>query len=540
MQPAQTQSAISTTGTQSVQAQSATSTTGTIQASGTIEGTFAGGFTLQTGYPHGYVNVMTSSTTTFTGKAPFRGESVSVSATGSWSKLYAVSVTQAGTGTPGPTPTPTPMQNVPKHIATWAKDLYWGPGQNGSAAQLRQYVSYAQGGLGNAKASSDCTGSNGCSSVFYFDPNMFYDTSACGSVGGDVAGIIKNADETWFVHLTGYSDAAHRLHGSYNQTCSGKTITIPVYAMNSYSTSMQSYYRSYFHTNAAAFNFFLMDDTSGQVLSQFYGAGGGFCWNVLPSHWCKNTQEMPTDASVAGEHDALANSLTHPNGTGMQGFYNGLDFANQQPNDLNIMQSSNHFIGALCEDCVVNSGVFRPTMYASVLNAMAKINALPQGSFVELNHGESALGSAAQIAQRTITTSMAWLGYREGHTIVYPDLEANTNNLAVFPENSIYPTGPLETMTSGAADIQVAPGVYRREFSTCYNAGTAIGPCAAIVNSTAGTVAVQAAWLKQTYGHVVSMSGGDIPNGGTVNLTSVRFAANSTTLAPSQGLLIVR
>ena len=38
--------------------------------------------------------------------------------------------------------------------------------------------------------------------------------------------------------------------------------------------------------------------------------------------------------------------------------------------------------------------------------------------------------------------------------------------------------------SGGHNDIQVAPGVYRREFKQCYNRGVLIGQCAAIVNTT--------------------------------------------------------
>ena len=36
--------------------------------------------------------------------------------------------------------------------------------------------------------------------------------------------------------------------------------------------------------------------------------------------------------------------------------------------------------------------------------------------------------------------------------------------------------------TGGHNDIQVAPGVYRREFGTCYDKGVRFGACAAIVS----------------------------------------------------------
>lgn len=423
------------------------------------------------------------------------------------------------------------ISNVPSHIATWAKDLYNSAGALGTSAQAKAYLTYAQGGDGNAKALNDCRG-GGCQSVFYFDPHMLYDSSVCAGGSSVVRAIKAHANETWYVHETGHTTAPYRIHGSYVMECAGKHETIPVYAMNTLSSTLLAYYRSYFLTTAAGWNHFFMDDTSAKVLTQFYGAGGGFCLNEA-GHLCTSTEEMRTDAAVVSEHTALANAIP------VSGFYNGINFTGSEANDLNILDSTTHFEGAICEDCVVNSGVFRPTMYAPVLNTMAAVNRT-HGAFVELNHGESAIGSAAQIAQRAITTAMAWLGYSEGHTIVYPDLEANTDRLAIYPENSIYPTTPIETMSTGAANIEVASGVYRREFRTCYNNRVAIGACAAIVNGTSRNVVVSSAWLHQAYGHVVELIGGDIPGGGRVSLTSVGFAANRTYIAPYQGLMIVR
>jgi hypothetical protein len=281
-----------------------------------------------------------------------------------------------------------------------------------------------------------------------------------------------------------------------------------------------------------------MDNTKGNVVGQFYGPGGGMCHNTS-NHLCSTTQEVPTDAAVITEHADLANSLTHTNGTPFQGFYNSLGFTNGVA-DLNVLASSSHFTGAVCESCVVSLGTFRPTMYAYTLNTMAKVNATASGHFVLLSQGVSPAGSSAQIAQRKITTAVTWLGYSPTHTIIFPNLEANTSQLNVFPENSIVPMTPLQTMSSGAVNLQVAPGIYRREFASCYNAGVAIGPCAAIVNATGGNVVIRSTWLHEAYGHVVDPIGGTIPQGGHVSLTAVRFVPNSTVIAPAQGMLITR
>ena len=68
---------------------------GTIIATGTIVSTVYNEFTLQTGVPHGFIDVHTNSSTQFIGQPPFVDESVTVVATGSWdTSLTALTVTQ--------------------------------------------------------------------------------------------------------------------------------------------------------------------------------------------------------------------------------------------------------------------------------------------------------------------------------------------------------------------------------------------------------------------------------------------------------------
>jgi len=422
---------------------------------------------------------------------------------------------------------------APAHIATWAFDEYNGPGSTATAAQVQEYLSYAEGGIGNAKAVADCTAT--CKTVLYMDPNFVYAGTSCPM--GASAALAADGAEGWYLHEAGYTDLAHRVHGEYTMSCDGATITIPVYVLNDYSTLVQSFFRDYLRDNANSWDYYFMDDTSGEELTQLYGPGGGFCADNPPDHYCTTTQELPTNATIAYEHGSFANAMTHTNGSAMQFFYNGVTFSNQAPSDLDVLTSSKNFVGVVCEGCVVSGNTFNPSMYAEVLNTMADVNNVSGASFVELSKGDEASGSAAQIAQRVVTTAMAWLGYSAGHTIVFPDLEYNTTNLAAWPEDNIVPADPVESMSTGAANIEVATGVYRREFTSCTNAGTTIGRCAAIVNATGGTVTVLSSWLHESYGHVITLYGGDVTHGGEI-LRTTTFTPNVTTIPADQGLLI--
>jgi hypothetical protein len=90
----------------------------------------------------------------------------------------------------------------------------------------------------------------------------------------------------------------------------------------------------------------------------------------------------------------------------------------------------------------------------------------------------------------------------------------------------------------GHLDIQVATGVYRREFRDCYNQGAAIGPCASIVNTTSSPVTIKSSWLTLPLHHQITMNGGDVQSGGTIDVNGAPFTAGSTTVAGQDAALL--
>ena len=88
-----------------------------------------------------------------------------------------------------------------------------------------------------------------------------------------------------------------------------------------------------------------------------------------------------------------------------------------------------------------------------------------------------------------------------------------------------------------AAELAVAPNLWRREFSECYEDARPIGPCAAVLNGSSAPMTLDAGMLRQRYGRVLVPQGGDLIYGGTV---SSQPFSGSITLPPGAGALLGR
>jgi len=489
-------------------------------------------FSFEAGSPYGHVLVTYSESMVVPRNSIIRiGQIATVNGTFRTGGNLAATKVAISASIPSPTPQPTATlwsasTSSHYHIATWAADSASGQGGGASAASVNQLVTYA---VGDGKSVSDCRGSTGCKAVFYMDPNHAWNNSPSSCVSHPDADVVAAASESWFVHDTGFSDAAHRVHGKDSSGCS-------IWEMNPNSAGLQTWWRNYLRTHADSYDGYLIDNDPMDVTDAGFFPSGGGC-NPWPSY-CLSTHEIANNAAEVAARAHFVEAMSHSNGSPMHFFFQQASF--NIALDLSAFAATNRFVGLSCEGCVsTTASPLRPSLYAPVLNEMAAANAT-SGAYLLISKGDSPAGSATQIAQRMVTIGITWLAYSEGHTIVRPNLESNTNNLAIWPEDLIYPAGPLQSMRLGAIDLMVQPGVWRREFSACYQKGIAIGPCAAIVNANGNAVAVKSSWLHQSYRHVITLARGDELSGGAADISGASFRANSTTVRASEALLLAR
>jgi hypothetical protein len=415
----------------------------------------------------------------------------------------------------------------PYHIATWAYDMYSGEGGQASAADVRRLLTYAEDGDGDGKTLSDCYGGTSCKSVYYWDPNHVIQPSS-GCVYHPAEEIMDVASESWFIHDRGYHDSNHRVWGRRPNGC-------VAWAMNPSNSSYQSWWRGYLRSHADGYDYYFTDDDYMMLSKEMYFTSGGGC-RPWPTK-CTSTEEIPNDASMVLAHATLVNAMSHRDGDPMKFFFQQVSFDDAL--DASAFGASSRFVGITCEGCI--SSPAYPALYSRyswVLDAMAAVNATG-GQFELTSQGDAGGGSATEHLQRLLTTGFAWLGYKEGHTIVWADLEEeHPDKLPVWPEDLIYPSQPLQTMVSGHSNIEVASGVYRREFATCYQKGVYFGHCAAVVNANGGRTVVRSSWLRQAYHHFVTISGGDELTGGVANVRGGSFYVNDTSIEGGGAILL--
>jgi hypothetical protein len=240
----------------------------------------------------------------------------------------------------------------------------------------------------------------------------------------------------------------------------------------------------------------------------------------------------------------MSAAMTHSDGRPYLQIDNSLPPNPFLPQGFDLIDRSKGVQGLIREGSPESNGTLDP-YYSTLLDQIAYVANRTDGFVVPLSYG--AAGAAYQQQSRRVQEATILVGYSPKHLVDWAALEQGSNNLAVWPEAGIYPTAPVQTMqspggngclagaggvcsTGGHNDVQVAPGVYRREFGACYNQGVRFGPCAAIMNTTASPVTIKSSWLTRSYGHQVTFVGGDAQSGGAVDLAGGAFTPDSTTV----------
>jgi hypothetical protein len=387
---------------------------------------------------------------------------------------------------------------------------------------VQQWATYAESNCGTAadKPLTDCPEVSLCTSVQYVDANWIY---AQGSLP-----VAADAQENWWQHEPGYTDSSHRIY-------------IPAYGggnlLNQTVPAVQAWFRNYVQQNYNSYDALEMDDASGSLSNELWGSG------------LSTSQEMTTDAQLQASHDDMAAAMTHTNGQQFLQIDNGLSVNDNLSTPFPMLNDTTGVRGLISEGAPMYNGQMI-TYYSTMLDEMASINHTNDDFAVWLSYGTD-----GDTQTRLVQAASLLLGYSQGHEVSWSDIDTKSYDLAIWPEEGIVPAGPIQTMaepggtnclagqgvvcsTGGHNDLQVAPGIYRREFAQCYNQGVAFGPCASIVNSTSSPITIQSSWLTQTYKHQITLVGSDVQAGGTVNLTGATYTPGTTTIPANDATLL--
>jgi hypothetical protein len=419
---------------------------------------------------------------------------------------------------------------TPSHIGTWAIDDGCAGGSGAKAALVRSWLTVAESNCGPHahKANRDCQTKRVlyCSVVQYLDADWIYADAQLP--------LPRVTPSNWWLH----SPTQHKDRIFGNQEGGGHLLnqTVP---------AVRSWFRNYVRRDFNADEGLVMDDQSPSLSEELYYSTCG----------CKTTFEITSDAVLRNAHNAMSATLTHRNGSQFFQVDNTLAPNPFLPQGLNMLNHAAGVQGLIAEGEPEQYGGVMDPYYSTLLDQIAYIENDTTAFVVPMSHGYAKAPTLAR--SRRVQEATVLLAFAPDRIVDWADLEVGSGDLSVWPEEGIYPSEPLQSMhapgghgclagtgvvcaTGGHNDLQVAPGVYRREFASCALRSVTFGPCAAVVNSTAAPVVVRSGWLRQHYGHIVTVAGGDVQSGGRVSLTGARFSPGTSAVPPHDALLLSR
>ena len=164
---------------------------------------------------------------------------------------------------------------------------------------------------------------------------------------------------------------------------------------------------------------------------------------LYPSGY-ETSNELTTDAQVASGESLLAAALTHNDGTPFVQVDNGISPNHYLPPGFNRLNNAG-VTGLVAEGVPVSGGSFTG-YYDTMLDEMAYINTQASRFMVLLGTD----GSGSLQARRDQAATIL-LGYSPGHEVSWSNLNQNSTDLAIWPEEGIYPTQPVQSMSAPGA-----------------------------------------------------------------------------------------
>ncbi len=308
--------------------------------------------------------------------------------------------------------------------------------------------------------------------------------------------------------------------------------------------AVQAFFRSYVQRSYNRDDGLLLDWQSTSLAQELY----------YSTCHCSRTAQIGSDQSLRAAHTKMSAALTHRNGSRFIQADLSLTPSPFLPQGMSML---NHRIGVdafVGEGEPMSNGKLMAS-YSTLLDQIAYIETRTRGFVVPMSRTPA---NAPYVAQtRRVQEATMLLGFRPGRLVDWANFEQGSGRLAVWPEEGIYPTSPLESMATprgrgclagtgvdcshgGHRSLQVRAGVYRREFRSCYRRRIAFGGCAAIMNTTGAYVSVRPAWLRRHYRHQITLVGGDVQSRGSVDLTGAPFSAHAAVIPPYDAILLAR
>jgi hypothetical protein len=419
---------------------------------------------------------------------------------------------------------------VPAHIPTWAFDDGCSGGGGMGASLVRHWVSYAESNCGPAagKARSDCHRGTRvyCRVMQYLDTNWIY--------GGDRVVPATAAASNWWL-----TEPAPRQSAQIFTDWLGTG-----HLINQAVPAVRAFFRDYVRRNYNRDDGLLLDWQSPGLAQELY----------YSTCHCRRTAQIGSDRALRAAHTRMSAALTHRNGSRFIEADNSLPGNPFLPQGVRMLNRRIGVDAWTVEGEPMSDGKL-VAFYSTLLDQIAYIETRTRGFVVPMSRAPA---NAPYLDQtRRVQEATMLLGFRPGRLVDWANLEDGSSRLSVWPEEGIYPTSPLESMAAprgrgclagtgrvcsrgGHRSVQVAGGIYRREFRSCYRRRIRFGGCAAIMNTTGAPVTVRAAWLRRHYRHQITFTGGDVQSRGSVDLTGAPFSAGSTVIPPYDAVLLVR
>ena len=398
--------------------------------------------------------------------------------------------------------------SVPTHVRTWS--YYGGAFVNGGlpASYLAAHADFVTVGA-NQTLGDNFLNAGGKYSVYYTDPHLIPNCS-----GTTCTGPMGNTtpESAWF-----HASSGARLSTSSRQDALNVTSPAIPIAFRNYVNSVVAGHK----TNAV-----FADDTDS-----IYD----------PTYFTYKFGALAREMTALGSHAQsafLAGQIAILQASSRPVVYNG---SGTDAASATLLASSN-VLGRFNEGCAVSYAWRVNDNQGNPANQWTPTMNYMLFAYAHHKYGicmSTNVSGGNPVGDRLYGFASSMLVFDPTYSVTFPDYSsldsAGGQAVHIFPEYEIYPTAPLSSPGTNITTLKTSTGVFVREFGACYQAGVAIGRCAALLNSSQSTTRSIPA-LRQSYTRHLVLDGHSTYGGGRAAWAGGR----PTTLAPETGLILLQ